>query len=75
MAIVANIRYNAKLNNDNDARNLRITHTPQAIRNNQFNIYTGKFDTRPSVVSTPVNNQRVSSTFSNSGKTFYSFTK
>lgn len=71
MSIVANINASAKLNNNNDARNLRITQTPKAIRDNQYNIFTNSFDPKPSVVSTTVNSQKLSVTFSVNGKAFY----
>lgn len=66
--------YSKKINSNNDARNIRISETPKAIRNNQFNPYTGKFSIAPEVSNVNLNSQQVRTVFS-SAKNIYSFGK
>ena len=63
-----NFYYN-NINQNNYSNNLRITQTPQAIRNNQYNEFNGQFTIRPLTVLNPINNQNISTTYC-SGKTF-----
>lgn len=63
------------MNSNNHARNLRITQTPKAIRNNWYNEYTGKFTTEPNVTSVNLNNQKISTTYSVGCQNFYSFVR
>lgn len=64
--------YSGKLNNTNNAKNIRISETSKAIRNNQFNHYTGKFSTSPTVSTVGLNNQKIRTVYS-SHKNIYSF--
>lgn len=64
--------YSKKLNKNNDARNIRISETPKAIRNNQFSHYTGKFSTSPTVSNASLNNQNIRTVYLSS-KSIYSF--
>lgn len=61
-----------KLNHTNDAKNIRIVETPKAIRNNQFNHYTGKFSAPPTVSNVALNNQNIRTVYLSS-KSIYSF--
>lgn len=55
----------------NDTKNIRLTLTPQAIRNNKLNWYSGKFDNGyPQSANYSLCNQRLSSVF-NYGNIFY----
>lgn len=57
-----------KLNNNNDSNNIKITQTPKAIRNNQYSLYLGTFDSPPDVVSYELNKQNITGITFNIGK-------
>jgi len=58
------------MSSNNYARNLRISETPKAIRNNQFSKFTGQFSPKPQVVNTILNEQNLCVTFSKGKKIF-----
>jgi hypothetical protein len=57
------------MNSNNYARNLRISETPKAIRNNQFSKFNGQFNPKPEVVNTVLNQQNLCLTFKIGQKT------
>lgn len=58
------------MNTNNYSRNVRITQTPKAVRNNQYNEYSGKFTTKPIISNSNINDQQISTTF-NTGKKIF----
>lgn len=52
---------------NNYSRNLRITETPRAIRNNQYSMYAGKFITEPNNRTNPLPSQKICSVYRSSG--------
>jgi hypothetical protein len=70
--MIFNFIYNS-VNKNNYSVNLRITETPKAIRNNQYNEYSGKFVINPTTSINPINNQKISTVYCVNKKTFNSF--
>lgn len=71
--MIYNFNYSSvSINRNNNSINLRITQTPQAIRNNYYNEYVGKFSIQPQVAENPLKNQKISLTFISGRETFYS---
>jgi hypothetical protein len=58
------------MNTNNNARNVRISEISKAIRNNQYNEYSGKFTIKPIVRNSNINDQQISTTF-NTGKKIF----
>lgn len=55
------------MSSNNYSKNFRISQTPKAIRNNQYNPYTDAFSPNPIILNSELNDQRLCTTF-NIGK-------
>jgi hypothetical protein len=65
--MIFNYKYNNN-NNTNQSKNLRVVHTPKAIRNNSYNEFTNTFTDKENV-NTYLNDQKICTVFNVGKKT------